>query len=177
MGRPAYPQWARREKVLWAVHEWCEERTDARTMLNYDELVLRVGDEAYEGTPTDTGIEFDRQAIDRTQAQVLSLFTTLVNEGYIDAEVKGSSKSGPPWVFASVRGLTGKGLRAIQELPDPNDALMQRLDALAEAVRELRNVPDEEKKPAIDAVEELKTFARGLPPGLAIEFGKAIFGG
>lgn len=162
---------------MWAVHEWCEDRTDARTMLNYDELVSRVGDEAYTGTPTATGTEFDRQAVDRTQAQVLNLFTTLVNEGYIDAEVKGSYKGGPPWVFASVRGLTGKGLRAIQELPDPNDALIQRLDAIAEAVRELHNVPDEEKKPAIDAVEELKTFARGLPPGLAIELGKGIFGG
>ena len=162
---------------MWAVHEWCEDRTDARTMLNYDELVSRVGDEAYKGTPTATGTEFDRQAVDRTQAQVLNLFTTLVNDGYIDAEVKGSYKGGPPWVFASVRGLTEKGLQAIQELPNPHDALMHRLDAIAEAVRELHNVPDEEKKPAIEAVEELKTFARGLPPGLAIELGKGIFGG
>ncbi len=177
MERPAYPQGARREKMLWAVHEWCEDRTDARTTLGYDELVSMVGDEAYTGTLTATGVEFNRQAIHRAQAQVLNLFTTLVDEGYIDGEVKGRSKTGPPWTFASVRGLTEKGLRAIQELPDPNDALMQRLDTIAEAIRELPNVPAKEKRPAIDAVEELKTSARGLPPGLTIEFGKAILGG
>ena len=177
MEKPAYPQWARREKVLWAVHEWSEDRTDARTPLYYHELVELVGDEAYTGTPTDTGIEVDRQGIDRAQAQVLNLFMTLISEGYIDAEVKGSSKTGPPWSFAIVRGLTREGLRAIQELSDPNDQITQRLDAIAEAIRCLQSVPDEEKRPAISAVEELKHFFRGLPPGLTIELGKTMFGG
>lgn len=177
MEKPAYPQWARREKVLWAMHEWCEERTDARTVLGYDELMARVGDEAYAGTPTPAGIDFDRQAIDRIQQQVLNLFVTLVNEGLIDAEVKSSSKHGPPWQFAIVRGLTREGLRAIRELPDPNDTLLQRLDAIAEAIRGLEGVPDEEKLRGIDAVEELKHFARSLPPSFTVELVAAMLGG
>ncbi len=171
MEKPRYPQWALREKILWAVHEWCEDRTDTRKPLHYSELVAMVEDEVYQGTPTATGIELDRQAVERAQAHVLNTFLTLVTESYIDAEPRGGYKGGPPFTHAFVRGLGDKGLIAIQELPD---RITESLDAIAEAIRALPDVPAEEKKSAIDAAKELKTFLRGLSPTVAIELFKAI---
>lgn len=72
--------------------------------------------------------------------------------------------------------LTQEGLEAIRSLPDPREDLLRRLDAIAEAIEGLQDVGPEEKRPAVDAVEELKTFVRGLPPGIAVEAGSRMLG-
>lgn len=61
--------------------------------------------------------------------------------------------------------LTQRGLEAIRSLPDPREDLLRRLDAIAEAIEGLQDVTPEEKRSAVVAVQELKTFVRGLPPG------------
>lgn len=72
--------------------------------------------------------------------------------------------------------LTKQGLEAVRSLPDPREDLLRRLDAIAEAIQGLQDVESEDKKPALDAVEEIKTFVRGLPPGIAVEVGSKLLG-
>jgi hypothetical protein len=72
--------------------------------------------------------------------------------------------------------LTQRGLEAIRSLPDPREDLLRRLDAIAGAIEGLQDVGPEEKRPALDAVEEIKTFVRGLPPGIAVEAGSRLLG-
>ena len=72
--------------------------------------------------------------------------------------------------------FTEKGLTAVRKLPDPQEDVLERLDAIADAIRSLQGVSNEEKKTAINAVEELKHFARGLPPGIVVELGTRFLG-
>ncbi len=67
----------------------------------------------------------DREEIERSSAQTLNLFQRMVGEGYIDANLKGGSKMGPPFDFAIIRGLTTKGLRTIQQSHDPQQELLK----------------------------------------------------
>jgi hypothetical protein len=65
--------------------------------------------------------------------------------------------------------------------PRPNEELIEALDAVAAAIEGLQSAQPEQKELAKKALGELKHFARGLPPGAAIEFGRALgsnlFGG
>jgi hypothetical protein len=89
----------------------------------------------------------------------------------------GSYKGGPPFLWATVRRLTEKGLRAIGELPEPQDELLRRLDSIEKAIQDLGDsASPEERKKAAQAVEELKHFIRGLPPGAAVELLSRLLG-
>jgi hypothetical protein len=65
--------------------------------------------------------------------------------------------------------FTEKGLTALGVLPDPQKTLLEKLEAIEGAVNDLQGVSPEEKKSAIDAVEELKSFVRTLPSESAVE--------
>lgn len=173
-----YPEWGKRERMLWRVHEWCQDRTDPQQKLMYDAVATMVGDPVYEGAPTEQGSVFDAQAMQKHMGEQMNLFLNLVDEGYIHADVnRGSYKGGPPFTFATMRGLTEKGLRAIGELPKPQDELLRRLDRIEKAIQELGDSasPDERQK-ATRAVKELKHFVRGLPPSAAVEVLSRLLG-
>jgi hypothetical protein len=139
-----YPQWERRKRLLRAVHDWCETRTDVQTQLRYHRLLTLVEDPAYEGILTPTGAGHDRTTIDNAQARVMNLFVMLVKDGYIDADI-GTEIVGLPFTSARVRGLTDKGLRAIGEMPDPDEEIervqLERQREVQEAREELSEDP------------------------------------
>ena len=68
------------------------------------------------------------------------MFITLVNEGLIDATIHKPIEE-LPFTSVTLRGLSRQGLLLIQELPDPNQALLSRLDEMAAAIRGLQDVP------------------------------------
>ena len=69
--------------------------------------------------------------------------------------------------------LTEKGRSAVGVLPDPNEAWIEKLDAIAEAIGDLQGIRPEEKESALKAVEELKRFVHSLPPESQVElFGR-----
>jgi hypothetical protein len=108
------------------------------------------------------------------QTEQINLFITLVNEGLIDADIHKPIEE-LSFTSATVRGLSGQGLQLIQELPDPNRALLDRLDAMTVAIQELRDVPPEEKEAAEKALEELKDFVRKVTPAAAVQFLAELF--
>ena len=162
MDRVEYPEKARRESMLWAVHEWFQQQDDYTP-------ILRFYDVEGMGLPVEADAS---DATERQKAHRLNLFLRLVNEGYIDADPKKEYAGGPPFSSAMVRGLTEQGLLEIGELPAADRRLEQSLDALKAQIEAL-DVPEDRKEGAVQAVEELKRFARGLGPGVAIELGKA----
>ncbi|MGB3634540.1 MAG: hypothetical protein WA982_10915 [Rubrobacteraceae bacterium] len=83
----SYPEWGKRERMLWRVHEWCQDRTEPQQRLEYDTVATMVGDPVYEGTPTDQGTTYDAQAMQKHMGDQMHLFLNLVDEGYIHAEV------------------------------------------------------------------------------------------
>jgi hypothetical protein len=174
--RTQYPEKAQRESMLWDVHEWFQRQTDYNPRLRYDQVVS-MGIPLDTDTMTDTGADVDVPAVERQNAQQLNRFVRLVNEGYIDAELRREFAGGPPFTSAVVRGLSEKGLLEIGELPDADQRLEQSLEALKLKIEGLTDVPYERRKKAIDAVDEIKQFARGLAPGIAIELGKAYLRG
>ena len=122
MDRTQYPEKAQRESMLWDVHEWFQRQTDYNPTLRYDQVVS-MGIPLDTDTVTDTGIEVDVAAVQRQNTQQLNRFVRLVNEGYIDAELKREFVGGPPFTSAVVRGLSEKGLLEIGELPDADKRL------------------------------------------------------
>lgn len=167
MDRVEYPEKARRESMLWAVHEWFQRQADYTPILRYYEVESM-------GIPVGADATTDAE---RQKAHRLNLFIRLVHEGYIDAELRREFVGGPPITSAVVRGLTERGLLEIGELPDADRRLEQSLDALKSQIEALTDVPEDRKETAANAVEELKRFARGLAPGVALELGKAYLRG
>ena len=57
--------------------------------------------------------------------------------------------------------------------------LIEMLDEIAGAIKTLNDAdaPPEQRRVAERAIDELKHFIRGLPPGVATELGFRIFGG
>jgi len=94
-------------------------------------------------------------------AEAIGLLKDLEADGYVYLDYGASG----PYVDAGevIVSFTENGHAAIKALSDPNDALLGKLDAIAEAIRELGDITLDEKKPAIDAVEELKRFVGALP--------------
>ncbi len=94
-------------------------------------------------------------------AEAISLLKDLEADGYIYLDYGASG----PYVDAGevILSFSEKGHAAIKALSDPNEALLEKLDAIAEAIRELRDITLDEKKPAIEAIEELKRFVGALP--------------
>ena len=91
----------------------------------------------------------------------------LETDEYLKLNYAGSG----PYVDAGevVVDFTEKGLSANGVLPDPNETLLAKLDDIAQALHDLEGVRLEEKRSATAAVEELKHFARALPPQSAVE--------
>ena len=63
----------------------------------------------------------------------------------------------------------------IQELPDPNGFLLDRLDDMTVAIQRLRDVPPEEKEAAELAVDVLRDFAQRFTPAAAVQFLAELF--
>jgi hypothetical protein len=94
-------------------------------------------------------------------AEAIGLLKDLEADGYIYLDYGGSG----PYVDAGevILSFSEKGHAAIKALSDPNEALLEKLDAIAGAIRELGDITLDEKKPAIEAIEELKRFVGALP--------------
>ena len=94
----------------------------------------------------------------KLQDDLINRFITLVKEGLIDADIHSVERV--PLVFATVRRVSDRGLEMIQELPDPNRALLDRLDDLTAAIQGLQDVPEKEKYSFERRAEEFKELAR-----------------
>jgi len=105
--------------------------------------------------PTDP--DADEVAV-KLQDDLINRFITLVKEGLIDADIHSVERV--PLVFATVRRVSDRGLEMIQELPDPNRALLDRLDDLTAAIQSLQDVPEKEKYSFERRAEEFKELAR-----------------
>ena len=94
-------------------------------------------------------------------AETIGLLKDLEAGGYVYLDYG----PGGPYVDAGeiIVSFTEKGHAAIKALSDPNEALLEKLDAIAEAIRDLRSVDVHERGSAIDAVEKLKRFVGTLP--------------
>ena len=101
------------------------------------------------------------------------MFRTLVNEDLIDADIHKPIEE-LSFTSATVRGLSGQGLQLIQELPDPNRALLDRLDAMTVAIQRLWDVPPEEKEATEQAVDVLRDLAQRFTPA-AVQFLAELF--
>jgi hypothetical protein len=125
--RVEYPEKARRERMLWDVYEWFQQQTDYDPRLRYYEVeTMGVCSDT---RTAETGTEVDEAAAERQKAQQLNLFVRLVDEGYINAELKRELVGGPPVTSAVIRGLSERGLIEIGELPDPQEKIIQGLEA------------------------------------------------
>ena len=149
------------------VEAW--EQGEAELLLKYVE-VPHVGLKVYK-----TGVDIT-QELGLNGAEAVDLLKDLSIDGYIRFDYGHGG-----WAYADINiiglAFTEKGLAAIEEeLPGPNTDLLERLDAATEKIKELGGVPADKKKPAIEAVEELKHFVRALPPEIAVEFSKGLFG-
>ena len=105
--------------------------------------------------PTDP--DADEVAV-KLQDDLINRFITLVKEGLIDADIHSVERV--PLVFATVRRVSDRGLEMIQELPDPNRSLLDRLDDLTAAIQGLQDVPEKEKYSFERRAEEFKELAR-----------------
>jgi hypothetical protein len=161
MYKPEYPEWGRREAMLWAIYEWVQDRPAGEDLIRESKVATLVGGGEY-ANPTD--LDADKEAV-KYQTEQINLFITLVNEGLIDADIHKPIED-LPFTSATVRGLSGKGLQMIQELSDPDQALLDRLDDMTLAIKGLQDVPEEEKE---ELIEELKDFARRLAPQLTLK--------
>jgi hypothetical protein len=170
MYKPEYPEWGRREAMLWAIYEWVQDRPAGDDTIRESQVATLVGGGEY-ANPTDP--DADKQAV-KYQTEQINLFITLVNEGLIDADIHKPIEE-LSFTSATVRGLSGQGLHLIQELPDPNRALLDRLDAMTVAIQRLWDVPPEEKEAAEQAVEVLRDFAQRFTPAAAVQFLAELF--
>lgn len=67
----------------------------------------------------------------------MNLFVALVKDGYIDADIN-TAIVDLPFTSARVQGLTGKGLQAIGEIPDPNEEIQKTELEKQRQVQEVR---------------------------------------
>jgi hypothetical protein len=72
---------------------------------------------------------------------------------------------------ARIYGLTQKGFEFISELSRDRDEIVENLDEIKEALKDLK---PEEKRRGERAMEELKTFIRGLTQAEARAFIKML---
>jgi len=159
--------------MLRIILEWTDAQPDAEPRLSYYDFIelMGVGPEDPEN--------YQPQEVYRQAAGHANRLMRLTDEGYINARFGGGSKTGPPFDFIWIKGLSEKGYQAIEALPDPQTRTLELLDGIAEAIRTLNDqeAPPEQKRVAERALNELKHFLRGLPPGAATEIGSRIFGG
>ncbi len=161
-----YPTKAAQVRLLEIVQDQLDqahEQGELRVLLTVDQ-VAALGDEL--GIP---------------DAAAVALFARLGNEGYFMASGLDKPVSRGferyPFFIVHVDSLTTRGLLEIGRLPDPAERLLHSLDALAAAIDERRDLEPEQKRLAKQAAAELKTFVRGVPPGVAVEVGSAFVRG
>ena len=164
MYKPEYPEWGRREAMLWAIHEWVQDRPAGDQVIRVEQLATVVRGGEYMNPMDDDPY---KQAAKKFQTEQINLFRTLVNEGLIDADIDGVEEQ--PVIYATVRRLTRQGLQMIQELPDPSRSLLDRLDDMTVAIRGLQDVPEEDKEAAEKALEVLKDFAQKFGQAVAVQ--------
>ena len=153
MYKPEYPELVRREAMLWAIYEWVQDRPAGEDTIQVERLVTLLGGGEYV-QPNDQ--DPDKQAAKKFQGEQIDLFVSLVKEGLIDAHIHSVEEQDV--AKATVHGLTTPGKQMIQELPDPNRFLLDRLDDMIVAIRGLQDVSEEDKDAAEKALEVLKDF-------------------
>jgi hypothetical protein len=174
-----YPQLAKRLEMLEFLHRAFDEsqdRGDRGVVLEFYNPPPHESSESYNTLPsydeppglTVFGMRVDiAQELGISGAEAIGLLRDLETEGCVYLDYVNSG----PYVDAGevTVGLTEKGRAAVGALPEPNGTLLEKLDAVAEAIGDLQGVRSDEKKPAIEAVEELKHFVRALPSESAVE--------
>lgn len=162
--RPEYPEQWKRERLLWFVHDWIQERhaaDDNTPMLDVHE-VQHWGEEQ-EGM---------------NGAQAMHLFKQLVEEGYISTSWLNTGSDRWPWAHAGPQYLTTRGLLEIGELPDPDQKLIAALAATRRMIEQDPGIPEEDKPGMLDTLEKMASLAnnvRGL--GYALIQGLSQTGG
>jgi hypothetical protein len=159
-----YPEKARRESMLWSVYDWFQQQADYTPILRFYEVEgMGIPVEAETGPDTP-----DRQKVHR-----LHLFIRLVNEGYIDADLRREFAGGPPFSSAVVRGLTERGLIEIGELPDPQQKIIQGLEANIRRIEQDTSMSPDRKQYLVAAGRQAIEFVRevGAQGAATILFG------
>lgn len=136
--------------MLWDVHEWFLEQYDYSPRLLYNQVENL-------GLPSDSDATADAH---KHAAQQLNLFIRLVHEGYIDADLHKEVYGGPPFTSAVVRGLTERGLVLIGELPDPQERLIEGLEANIKRFEDDASIPPERKQHLVTAGRQAVEFVR-----------------
>ncbi len=179
MPKLEYEQLTKRLRMLEFLHRAfgeAQRRGEPGLMLEFynppprDDLLESYNTLPYDNPPRVTifGTRVDvAQELGLSGADAIGLLKDLEIDRCIDLDYGG----GGPYLDAGevIVSFTEKGSATIGALSNPNEALSVRLDAIAEAIRDLEGVGFDEKKPAIDAVEELKRFVRALPPESTVE--------
>ncbi len=175
-----YPHLTKRLEMLEFLHRALDEhqnRGDVGLVLEfYNPPPPHEGLNSYNTLPrydaaprmTVFGTKVDvAQELGISGAEAIGLLKDLETDEYLKLNYAGSG----PYVDAGEVAVdfTEKGLNAIGVLPDPNETLLAKLDDIAQALDDLEGVSLEEKRSAIAAVEDLKHFARALPPQSAVE--------
>ncbi len=174
-----YTRLTKRLEMLEFLHRALDEslnRTDPGLVLEFHNLPPHEELESYntlasyDGSPRltvfATKVDVARE-LGISGKEAIGLLKDLEADGCLQLDYVSSG----PFVDAGevTVSFTEKGLTALGTLPDPKETLLAKLDAIAGAVSELHSVSPDDKKSAVDAVEELRSFVRNLPPETAIE--------
>ncbi len=157
MNRAEYPEKAKRESLLWDVHEWFQRQADYTPRLLYYE-VERMGIPAE--ADTEASADADEAAAERHKAQQVNLFVRLVHEGYINADLRREFVGGPPFTSAVVRGLSERGLTEIGELPDPQEKIIRGLEANIRRIEQDPSMSPQRKEYLVAAGRQAIEFVR-----------------
>lgn len=160
-----YPTQEAQRRMLEILHERLKQTYDS------GQLRMRMTLQDVAALADDVGVS--------SEAEAVHMFSRLGEEGFfqstgLDRPYSSGLGEWVPFAFVNVERLRGPGLMEIGELPDPGKRMMQSLDAIETAISGLENVSPEGKREARRALEELKHFLRGLPPGVAVEVGSAF---
>ena len=164
MPLPEFPQHRKRQKMLRYIHEGVARQ---HAQGNYSPMLASYEVELWA-----------KEQEDINGPEALSLFQQLVEEGYVALNYPLRGRDRVPWTVAALRGLTYRGLLYIGELPaDPDARFLGSLAALEQAIRELADVPDEQKYAAMEATKELRDFVRALPLEQAARLARLVIAG
>jgi hypothetical protein len=159
-----YPEKARRESMLWSVYDWFQQQADYTPILRFYEV---------EGMGIPVEAETDADTSDWQKVHRLNLFIRLVNEGYIDADLRREYAGGPPFSSAVVRGLTERGPIEIGELPDPQQKIIRGLEANIRRIEQDTSMSPNRKQYLVAAGRQAIEFVRevGSQGAASILFG------
>ncbi len=164
-----YPELDKQRRMLEILHRLLsEERERGNISLR---LVLNPwGGLSVWGSDDGTNVAED---LGISGAEAVGLFRRLDADGFIHANYGGKGYSREMLTLVFVDSLTEKGLREIEELPDPEERLVLGLEAAIRAIREDESLPGPERSRRIDVLEEAKQIGRPL----AVNIIKAMFRG